>query len=209
MSIPTPHVEEQATTLPATESVFLPEQKAILIARAIKPAISQNSKRAYSSHLAHFIDWINSTHLKFSRETVLDYRDWLLQEGKSSATVNLALSAIRALATEAKWDKMIPADVADAVLGVKGVRRQKQKTGNWLTKAEAEAFMNAPDSSTPKGKRDRVMLGLLVGCGLRRTEVVAVTNGHVQQRDGRWCIVDLKGKGGRFRTVQMRVGSRH
>ncbi len=39
--------------------------------------------------------------------------------------------------------------------------------------------------------------------GLRRSEVAALTMSHVQQRDGRWCIVDLVGKHGRVRTVPM------
>jgi hypothetical protein len=33
--------------------------------------------------------------------------------------------------------------------------------------------------------------------------VAALTFGHVQQRDGRWCIIDLVGKRGRVRTVPM------
>ena len=56
---------------------------------------------------------------------------------------------------------------------------------------------------TVKGLRDRAILAVLLGCGLRRSEVAALTFSHVQQRDGRWCIVDLKGKHGRIRTVPM------
>jgi integrase len=43
---------------------------------------------------------------------------------------------------------------------------------------------------------------VLLGCGLRRSEA-ALTLTHVQQRDGRWCIVDLVGKHSRVRTVPM------
>jgi integrase len=50
-----------------------------------------------------------------------------------------------------------------------------------------------------KGLRDRAILAVLLG--LRRSEVAALTFAHVQQRDGRWCIVDLVGKHGRVRTV--------
>ncbi len=42
-----------------------------------------------------------------------------------------------------------------------------------------------------------------LGCGLRRSEVAALTFTHLQQRDGRWCIVDLVGKHGRVRTAPM------
>ena len=47
------------------------------------------------------------------------------------------------------------------------------------------------------------MIAVLLGCGLRRSEVAALTFADVQQRDGRWCIVDLVGKHGRVRTAPM------
>lgn len=48
-----------------------------------------------------------------------------------------------------------------------------------------------------------MILAVLLGCGLRRSEVAALTFTHIQQRDGRWCIVDLVGKHNRVRTVPM------
>jgi len=54
-----------------------------------------------------------------------------------------------------------------------------------------------------KGVRDRAILAVLLGCGLRRSEVAALTLEHIQQRDGRWCVVNLLGKHGRVRTVPM------
>ncbi|MCU1300683.1 MAG: integrase family protein [Candidatus Sulfotelmatobacter sp.] len=47
------------------------------------------------------------------------------------------------------------------------------------------------------------MFATLLGCGLRRSEVAALTMRHVQQRDNRWCIVDLVGKHNRVRTIPM------
>jgi site-specific recombinase XerD len=67
----------------------------------------------------------------------------------------------------------------------------------------AKALLSAPDVATLKGLRDRAILAVLLGCGLRRSEVAALTFTHVQQRDGRWCIVDLVGKHGRVRTAPM------
>jgi hypothetical protein len=43
----------------------------------------------------------------------------------------------------------------------------------------------------------------MIGCGLRRKEMAQLEFTHVQQRDGRWCIVDIRGKHGRVRTVPM------
>ncbi len=41
----------------------------------------------------------------------------------------------------------------------------------------------------------------MIGAGLRRAEVANLRIDHIQLRDGRWCLVDLVGKGGRIRTV--------
>ena len=48
-----------------------------------------------------------------------------------------------------------------------------------------------------------MLLGLLVGCGLRRGELAGLEFPDVAQREGRWAIVDLVGKHGRVRTVPM------
>ncbi len=52
-----------------------------------------------------------------------------------------------------------------------------------------------------KGKRDRVILAVLLGCALRRAELAGLNVADIQQRDGRWVAADLVGKGGRVRTV--------
>ena len=86
---------------------------------------------------------------------------------------------------------------------VKGVKSQGVRTGNWLSLQQAQALLNAPDVRTTKGLRDRAMFAILLGCGLRRSEVAALTMKHIQQRDNRWCIVDWVGKHRRVRTVPM------
>jgi integrase len=47
------------------------------------------------------------------------------------------------------------------------------------------------------------MLSVLIGCGLRREEATNLTFEHIQQRDGRWVIVDIVGKRNRVRSVPM------
>jgi integrase len=62
-----------------------------------------------------------------------------------------------------------------------------------------------PDRSKLKGKRDYVILALLVGCALRRQELANLYIEDIQQREGRWVIADLRGKGGRVRTVAVPI----
>jgi integrase len=43
----------------------------------------------------------------------------------------------------------------------------------------------------------------MIGCGLRREETAVLCLEFIQQRDARWVIVDMRGKGGRVRSVPM------
>ena len=49
--------------------------------------------------------------------------------------------------------------------------------------------------------RDRAILAILLGCGLRRRELAELLLDHLQRREDHWAIVDLVGKGGHSRTV--------
>jgi site-specific recombinase XerD len=51
------------------------------------------------------------------------------------------------------------------------VRQQGTRLGNWLTREQAKKLLAVPVRSTLKGKRDYVILALLVGCALRRHEL--------------------------------------
>jgi site-specific recombinase XerD len=98
-----------------------------------------------------------------------------------------------ALANRAADWRRLKALVLDSTR-VKGAKSIGVRVGNWLSVQQAQKLLNAPDVTTKKGLRDRAMLAILLGCGLRRSEVAALTLKHIQQRDNRWCIVDLVGK---------------
>ena len=49
------------------------------------------------------------------------------------------------------------------------------RLGNWLTADQAKTLLHAPDIQKVRGKRDRAMLAVLLGCGLRRSELVHLT----------------------------------
>jgi hypothetical protein len=104
---------------------------------------------------------------------------------------------------EAADNGLLAPELASGIARVKGVASKGVRVGNWLSLRQAQALLNAPDTATQKGLRDRAMLAVLLGCGLRRSEVAALTLKHIQQRDNRWCIVDLVGKHGRVRTIPM------
>ena len=80
-------------------------------------------------------------------------------------------------------------------------RNSVSASGNWLSASEARALWRSPDAETLKGKRDRAIIAVLLGCGLRRRELADLTFDHLQRREDHWAIVDLIGKGGHVRTV--------
>jgi site-specific recombinase XerD len=158
----------------------------------------------YARALDDFFAWWESQGRPgFSRATVQAYRAHLEALGLAPGSVNQKLSAIRKLASEASYNGLLDPAAAQAIRDVRGAKMQGTRAGNWLPKAEAEGLINAPDTSNLKGKRDRAILALMIGCGLRREEVARLTFEHIQQRDGRWCVVDMRGKHGRVRTIPM------
>ena len=92
-------------------------------------------------------------------------------------------------------------ELAAGIARAKGAKRSGVRLGHWLTAEQAEQFLALPDLNTLKGIRDGAVLSLLLGAGLRRSELASLNFEHIQQRDGRWVIADLAGKQGRIRSV--------
>ena len=161
---------------------------------------SPHSRRAYDLALSRFLAWVPRGE-PFSKTLVQRYGRVLAESGLSAATVNLRLTAVRRLAAEAADNGLLAPDLAAGIARVKGEKASGVRTGTWLTKDQAEQLLNSPDPSAVKGLRDRALLAVLVGAGLRRDEVSRLDCANVQQRDGRWAFVDIRGKGNKTRTV--------
>jgi integrase len=160
------------------------------------------TRRVYNMALNEFMVWYaQAPRPGFSKATVSAWRASLETRGLGSSSIIIRMSAIRKLAGEAVDNGLLAPELAAGISRVKSVKSVGIRTGNWLSLRQAQALLSAPDPSTTKGLRDRAILAVLLGCGLRRSEVAALTFRHLQQRDGRWCIVDLKGKHGRIRTM--------
>jgi integrase len=123
--------------------------------------------------------------------------------GVPASSINQRLCALRKFAQEAADNGLIDEATAQAMRRVEGVRNEGKRLGNWLNVPQAQRMIQAPDISTLKGLRDRAILAVLLGCGLRRAEAVSLHLRHLQQREGRWVIVDLVGKRNRRRSVPM------
>jgi site-specific recombinase XerD len=92
---------------------------------------------------------------------------------------------------------------------VKGVKQLGHRSGNWLSLEQSSEVLNRSQGDSLREKRDHAMLALLLGCGLRRSELVGLEISEVQTRQGHWAIVDLIGKGGHIRTVPIPQWVKH
>ncbi len=185
-------------------------REAQLLRLVLDSVTSVHSRRSYEKGLTQFFAWCREQpRPAFSKALVGTYRSWLLEQGLAPATINLRLSPVRKLAREMADNGLLAPEIAAAVGRVAGVKQQGVRAGNWLGREQASELLNAPSPLTLKGKRDRAMLALLLGCGLRRTELLALTVDQIEQREGRWVIPDLVGKGHRRRTVPVPAAVKH
>lgn len=164
--------------------------------------LQPNSVRAYDRALTDFIDWyVTSGYNAFSRAAVMAHVEYLRQTGVTDKSINQRLAAIRKLAKEAAYNGLIDSNAAHAIIDIDNIKIKGKKLGNWLTKKEVENALSLPNTNTPKGLRDRAILAVLFGAGLRREELCNLTIQQIQQRDGRWLIADIEGKHGKTRSV--------
>src|ERR1700675_3355980 len=165
---------------------------------------SRITKRVYNMALNEFMVWFQQAPRPgFTKATVSAWRVSLEVRGLGSSSIIIRMSAIRKLAAEAADNGLLAPELAAGISRVKSAKSTGIRAGNWLSQRQAQALLSAPDITTLRGLRDRAILAVLLGCGLRRSEAANLTFTHLQQRDGRWCIVDLVGKHGRVRTVPM------
>ena len=129
------------------------------------------------------------------------YKAMLIDKELAPATINQRLAAVRRLAQEAADNGLLDASIASAISKVQGIPLHGVRIGIWLMAASARELLDIPDSDSVKGKRDRAVLAVLIGCGLRRSEVAAVSIEQFRIVEDRWVIADLVGKHGRIRTV--------
>ena len=167
-----------------------------------------NSRIAYTKALTAFRGWLMSNGGTFTWERVNAYRDELLLQGLSPNTINLRLCAIRKFAESLWLANIVPQDVFQKIkAGIKNVKTEGVKVGTWLTKEQMQSLLDAPAlSKRPKPLkilRDRAMLAVLMGCGVRREELCSLTIEHFRKIKNVWTIADMSGKGNKRRTIPM------
>src|SRR4051794_16939448 len=171
-------------------------------AAVLNSLTSKSGQRSYDRAITDFVDWYCSEpRLAFNRTVVLRYRIFLEQKQYAATTINLRLAAVRRVAFEAADSGLLSPELAAGIRRVKGVRRIGVRVGNWLTAEQSKRLLAGEDRRSLRGKRNYAILAMLIGCGLRRGELLALRVDSIQLREEHWAIVDLLGKAGHIRTV--------
>jgi integrase len=187
------------------EGVALTRAQTLLRKRVLDSVVSPHSKRNYARALDDLFAFCASRPL--TREVLMEWRSGM--EALSPSTINVRLSAVRKMIGEARKNGLLGAEEAVHLTDIPNISQKGTRLGNWLSREQTRELLAVPDRSTLKGKRDYVILALLVGCALRRNELATLDVETIQQREGRWVLADLEGKGRRIRTVAIPIWVKH
>lgn len=120
--------------------------------------------------------------------------------GNSPATRNLRLAAIKAFMRFVELQRPSALEQVAQIDAIPG-KRHDQKLIRHLTTAEVRTILDAPDTSTRSGIRDRAMLHLCFAGGLRVSELVGMTMNSVTLHPSPSILVF--GKGRRERSLPL------
>jgi site-specific recombinase XerD len=160
---------------------------------------SAATRRSYASDLQQLLEWLAAhglTVADLGRRDVRAFSAELGRRGYAPATMARKLSTLRGLTRHLTESGVL---VADPAQGLPGPRRRR-RLPRVLSLAEVELLVGATEGTDPLALRDRLIMELLYGCGLRSMELVALRMGDVQAAQAQ---VLVRGKGGKARIVPL------
>jgi integrase/recombinase XerD len=153
----------------------------------------------YTLEARLFLGYCDQEELEWNRAAVGELIDYLIHrqlEGISSKTTAKAVSALRAFFTFAHGQGMIPSNPSVHLELPRGPRR----TPEVYSLEQVEAILEACDTATPAGTRDRFLFELIYSCGLRVSEAVSLNLDRIYEKEAMLRVV---GKGSKERLVPM------
>lgn len=133
------------------------------------------------------------------RQHVLALIQQLRAKGRAPSTMNTYLAALKGVAMEAWTLKLMDTDTYQHIKHVRNVRGQRLPKGRALSAADIrDLFRVCDQDKRAVGIRDAAILGLMLGCGLRRSEVV---NLKCEDMDHHEQSIRVLGKGNKERLA--------
>jgi len=171
---------------------------------SLEKGLSPHTREAYRLDLSDFIAWLQRRHIgtlnEVSRRHIMDYLLDGREKGRSPATLSRRLVAIRVFFRYLHQEGLLAANITDAM----DSPRLWKILPETLSVAEVERLLNSPDLKKPQGVRDKAILELLYGSGLRVSELTALTLDDLHA-DARY--LRCTGKGRKERVVPYGVSA--
>lgn len=147
---------------------------------------SKHTQTSYQRHFDRFCEWYESSGNTEVTELVMgEYVKLLLGSSGEPTAINTPILLLDKITSQLALDGLVDARVP---LFVRTVGRQpKRQIDNFIDDATARKMIDAPDTSTVKGVRDKAIIALLFGCGLETNQLVNLR--YDQIRDGTLCNV--------------------
>ena len=171
---------------------FLQGYRDYLIAHTVSP----HTRNAYLSDLIQCSELQKTPLPTWNSEEISDVLLELTKQGKSPRSIARTLSALRSFYKFLREQKL-RSDNPVAVHKTPKIGRALPKD---LSEQDVEALIQAPDTSTALGLRDRAMFEVLYACGLRVTELLNLRLELINLKQGYLRIV---GKGNKERLVPL------
>jgi integrase/recombinase XerD len=157
--------------------------------------LAPRTVEAYRRDLAHFSGWLAPTlPAAADLETLERYLAQLRADGLSGATIARRTAALRSFY---KHHVLVGAR-KDNPAAELALPRRHRKLPRTLSAGEAERLIEAAAGTTPRSLRDRALVELLYGAGLRVSEAVGLDKTGVDLDER---LVRCTGKGGKERIV--------
>lgn len=186
------------------------ESEAVIILQFLERSWAENglarpTQDSYRHDLEGFSRWLQASSMHLlgvKRQHIFDYLSE--RSGKNYAARSNArlLSALRSFYAQQLRIGVINEDPT-ALLELPKLSKGLPKA---LSESEIEALLNAPDTGTETGLRDRAMIELMYATGLRVSELVNLPSTAVNLRQG---VLRVMGKGSKERLVPMGEEAQH
>ncbi|KZY31815.1 MULTISPECIES: site-specific tyrosine recombinase XerD [unclassified Oleiphilus] len=164
----------------------------------LENGLSDNSLSAYRSDLKQFASWLHKKRTlelhQAGESDIYDYLSDCLERGLKSSSSSRLLSCLRRFYRFLVRENII---AIDPTLNIDNPKLPRMLPSS-LTEAEVEKLLAAPDVSEVLGLRDRAMLEVMYGSGLRVSELVSLNFEQLNVQQG---LIRLFGKGGKERLV--------
>lgn len=171
---------------------FLHGFRDYLIAQSVSP----HTRNAYLTDLVQCSTLLTSPMNLWSHDDISDVLIELTKQGKSPRSIARTLSALRSFYKFLR-EQNLRTDNPIAAHKTPKLGRALPKD---LSEQDVESLIQAPDTNTALGLRDRTMLEVLYACGLRVSELINLRIDHINLNQG---FLRILGKGNKERLVPL------